>query len=281
MSYVLDKKTFLTKFKTYFLRVFLFVILLLGFNFLSGIITIICAGIYSTFLGEPIDFMFSEKHYFSVESVGQIFSIAALYFIFKSFDKNLFKLCKFNKLSKKEILDVIGLSLGLKLIIGCFSSVIFYSFFSHTGTEALDSIHKSLSMSFGAIISVVIVGPVFEEIVFRGLCVGFLKNKIGMVPTIFTQAILFGIAHGNMEQFITASILGLILGLIFLYTNSIYSSIIFHIIFNGSAAIISINCDKSFIYTSVIVILFISSTILLFFSKSICRKVRRFIKYNC
>lgn len=281
MSYDLNKKTFLTKLKAYVLRVILFVVLLLGFNFLSGIITIICAGILATISGTSMDFIFSEKHCFSLQAVSQIFTVIALYFIFKSFNKNLFKMCKFNKLSKKEVFDVIGLSLGLKLIIGCISFVIFYSFFSHTGTEALDFIEKSLSLSFCAIISVVFVGPVFEEIVFRGLCMGFLKKKVSIVPTIFTQAILFGIAHGNMEQFITASILGLILGLIFLYTNSIYSSIIFHIIFNGSAAIISINCDKSFIYTSVIVILFISSTILLFFSKSICRKVRRFIKYNC
>lgn len=280
MSYDLNKKTFLSKLKSYVLRVILFVVLLLGFNFLSGIITIICAGILATISGTSMDFIFSEKHCFSLQAVSQIFTIIALYFIFKSFNKNLFKMCKFNKLSKKEVFDVIGLSLGLKLIIGCISFVIFYSFFSHTGTEALDFIEKSLSLSFGAIISVVFIGPVFEEIVFRGLCIGFLKKKVGVVATIFTQAILFGMAHGNMAQFIDASILGIFLGLLVLYTNSIYSSIICHIIYNGVATIVSLNSDTSFIYTSVIIVLFVSSTILLFFSKSIIRNIKTCIISN-
>ena len=57
----------------------------------------------------------------------------------------------------------------------------------------------------------VIIAPIAEELVFRGLVQMRIRDYLGPIAGIVISAICFGIYHGNMIQFIYASILGLFL----------------------------------------------------------------------
>lgn len=79
------------------------------------------------------------------------------------------------------------------------------------------------------ILLTVIMAPLFEEIVFRGIIQRGLMNG-GMKPmtAIWTAAVIFGIVHGNPWQFVGAVLLGFVLGTVYYRTHSLLLSIFLH-----------------------------------------------------
>lgn len=83
------------------------------------------------------------------------------------------------------------------------------------------------------ILYVVILGPIAEEITFRGMTLYFAGKftKRFWLANIL-QALLFGIFHLNLIQGVYAFVLGLLMGWICRRYRSLYASIWFHIFFN-------------------------------------------------
>lgn len=83
-------------------------------------------------------------------------------------------------------------------------------------------------------IQVIIIGPVIEELIFRKILLGKLLEKFSNRPikAIVYSALIFGIVHLNIIQGVAAFGGGIILGLIYYYTNSIKATIFAHILNN-------------------------------------------------
>jgi hypothetical protein len=82
--------------------------------------------------------------------------------------------------------------------------------------------------------AVTFVGPVGEELIFRGL--GFtLLAPYGKWVAILGTGILFGLWHGLLIAFPVLAAFGIILGWVRAQTNSIYPCIALHATFNGIA----------------------------------------------
>ena len=75
------------------------------------------------------------------------------------------------------------------------------------------------------------LGPVSEEIIFRGLVLKSLQ-KYGKVLAIIVSAVLFGAYHGNFVQGIFAMCIGLLLGFVATEYSLIWS-IVLHIVNNA------------------------------------------------
>lgn len=88
---------------------------------------------------------------------------------------------------------------------------------------------KAPVMSF---LQVCIIAPVIEEILMRGFVLDGLKNKYGVGVALLLSALLFAILHFNMVQTLSAFVCGIILGLLYLKTNSIPCCIIAHCGYN-------------------------------------------------
>lgn len=73
-----------------------------------------------------------------------------------------------------------------------------------------------------------IIAPIFEEIFHRGILLGGLMKKYNAKKAVIYSALIFGIAHMNLPQGINAFFLGLILGVVYYYTKSIYICIAMH-----------------------------------------------------
>ncbi|MGL5417679.1 MAG: lysostaphin resistance A-like protein [Clostridium sp.] len=86
-----------------------------------------------------------------------------------------------------------------------------------------------------SIIGTVIIAPIAEEIIFRGILFNFIRKRTGnVIFAIIISSVTFGIAHGNGDQGIYAALLGIFLALIYLYTGSIFGDILVHMIANGT-----------------------------------------------
>lgn len=80
----------------------------------------------------------------------------------------------------------------------------------------------------------IIVAPIFEELLFRGIILNGLLNKYknNSKKAIIYSAIIFGVVHLNIPQGINAFIAGIILGFIYYNTKSMKLSIFAHFVNN-------------------------------------------------
>lgn len=78
----------------------------------------------------------------------------------------------------------------------------------------------------------VLLAPVCEELIFRGVTLRQAKKCLPFWAANLWQAFLFGAFHMNMMQGIYAFSLALILGYVCEKSNSIYNPILLHMLFN-------------------------------------------------
>uniref|UniRef100_UPI0039A415AF CPBP family intramembrane glutamic endopeptidase n=1 Tax=Ornithobacterium rhinotracheale TaxID=28251 RepID=UPI0039A415AF len=84
-----------------------------------------------------------------------------------------------------------------------------------------------------AFISVSILAPLLEELIFRGLLLrGLLNARQNPYISIILTSLLFGLAHGNPWQFLAAGFLGAILGFIYWRTQDLWICIFIHFLNN-------------------------------------------------
>jgi membrane protease YdiL (CAAX protease family) len=85
-------------------------------------------------------------------------------------------------------------------------------------------------------IVVAVVGPIVEELTFRGIGF-FLLVQFGQVAAVVVTAVAFALTHGILEGLPIFFIIGVALAFIRARTNSIYPSILMHAGFNGIGVI--------------------------------------------
>ena len=86
---------------------------------------------------------------------------------------------------------------------------------------------------YGAILKVVIMAPVIEELIFRGVIMHGLMRNYSKFTAVFVSALMFALFHLNPWQFPATFILGIVLGILMLRTRNIYLCILGHAINNG------------------------------------------------
>ena len=79
----------------------------------------------------------------------------------------------------------------------------------------------------------VVLAPINEECIMRGIIFTKLKKNMAPVVAIIISAIFFGVFHLNLVQGIYAATIGLFMAYIAYKYQSIIASIIFHAMFNG------------------------------------------------
>ncbi len=64
------------------------------------------------------------------------------------------------------------------------------------------------------ILATCILTPILEELLYRGVVYGRIKEWLGVTPAILLSALLFGLMHFNLVQFVYAGVLGVLLACI-------------------------------------------------------------------
>ena len=116
-------------------------------------------------------------------------------------------------------------------LISSLTNVLFPSFFEAAGGTMLGG---SFLVNF---VGVAMVPVFFEEFVVRG---GMLNSYIGtgrLRAGILLTALLFGLQHMNVTQLFYAFVVGIVMGLLFVLTDSIWPGILFHFLNNALAPV--------------------------------------------
>lgn len=141
------------------------------------------------------------------------------------------------RLNRKNFIYVALIIIGFRIVYD--NSLIFWVN-KIPMPDFINQAFEELAMSpIIMILSVAVIAPIYEEVVFRGILLKGMANKINPTVALIVSALFFALMHMNIPQGINAFLLGLIIGSIYLTTGSIYLSIFAHFINNSTAISIS------------------------------------------
>ena len=98
--------------------------------------------------------------------------------------------------------------------------------------ELFNKVFESDYGIMGAFMKVVIIAPVVEELIFRGVIMHGLMRNYPKLIAIVVSALFFALFHLNPWQFPATFLLGLLLGWVMVVTRNIFACIIGHSINN-------------------------------------------------
>ncbi|MXV80494.1 MAG: CPBP family intramembrane metalloprotease [Chloroflexi bacterium] len=91
-------------------------------------------------------------------------------------------------------------------------------------------IHTSVVVALG--ILVIVCAPIYEEAFARGFVLGGLRPHWGMIPAFVVSAAVFSALHADLGSLIPFAIAGLVLGIVYIRTESLTAASFAHFGFN-------------------------------------------------
>lgn len=137
--------------------------------------------------------------------------------------------------SGRSLAGIFCLAIGAQCMIGLI--LLLWSVVSPGQIETYEQLIEDSGigeMNLLSVIATVILAPVGEELVCRGLTVEYLKRagaKFWVINVV--QAALFGFMHLNLVQGVYAFMVGLVCGYLVLKYQSLLASMFFHAVFNA------------------------------------------------
>lgn len=184
-------------------------------------IVLVVAGVLLLVVFLPWYYFGCGRKKFTRESIGRVFSPRALLVVF---------------------LIAVALNYG----INCLLQLVYV-----LAPQALEYYQQlmenaGIGSDLWANLAAVILAPLGEELVFRGVAFHYARKAVeGMrrPGTAFwisncIQALLFGIYHMNLIQGIYAFVIGLVLGYLFQRYRSLIPGVLAHLVFNGMSALL-------------------------------------------
>lgn len=108
--------------------------------------------------------------------------------------------------------------------------------FGYELTQSETAEPENIFASIITVLSTAVVPAVCEEFAMRCCSLGLLK-KYGKALGVVGVSLVFGLLHGNLIQFVFATIVGLILGFVTVKTENIIPAVIIHGFNNGMSCV--------------------------------------------
>ncbi len=172
----------------------------------------------------------------SIQHLLSIFVLIATYsFVFKWYEKRSIDELKL-KYMLKELTS--GFSLGvlfIAAIFSCLSMLGYYQIISFNGFSVLVLPFITLA-----------VLALTEELFFRGILYRILEQWLGTIVALIIPSLIFGLVHIPNENITTLGVLGatiggLLLGIMYTYTNRLWLPLAFHFGWNFTQLIFGTN----------------------------------------
>ncbi len=156
-----------------------------------------------------------------------LLALGFIYFLQKKYDLHIL-----SNITLTGVLWAVSCSFLFFLLLDHCLDPIFESTFPQSEQAYQETIQSLIKSPVTSFLQVCVTAPVIEEILMRGFVLSGLKNNYGIIKALLFSALLFAIMHFNMVQTLSAFVSGLILGLLYIRTNSVFCCIIAHCSYN-------------------------------------------------
>ncbi|NKF08317.1 CPBP family intramembrane metalloprotease [Clostridium gasigenes] len=199
------------------------------FQIVAGILGIIPNLIETSIYGEVIN-RFTWFRALVNDLVIQFIGVIIIIKMMKAKDDN----SRYNSIAigitKKDYIYCAGLIVSFIMIKYGILNEILEILESSVPSESLKELNELINNSSWILlfVEIVIIAPVFEEIIFRGIILNGMLKKYSPKKAIIVSSLIFGLIHGNLPQGLNAFVLGLVIATVYYYTRSLYISMFMH-----------------------------------------------------
>ena len=225
-----------------------------GIVILSFLCSLFIASIFSALdpsilSGDPLGIFSYLALFFA-----QVFLVIPIMALLRKNKMNLFENFRLKAVSKRTLLVSVLLSFGAVMVsseINIIIEKIIPIPQSFLNLETLLSPESTFSMVL-IFLTIVLIAPIGEEMVFRGFLQRYLEEHWGDVTrAILVTSLFFAAIHFNPYWAIQIYMMGLLLGYLSWKTKSILPSIVVHIAINGTSMLfmaLGENAEKSLLW---------------------------------
>lgn len=199
--------------------------------------------------------LFALSNFNNVVNLNWFYVVIIFYFIFKL--RNCFESFKdevkntFSKIHLKYVLLIVFLNIffsyGMLYLadyaLNCFPFLDYLVNFSLPSMSLI-----SYFPVFGSFISTIIVSPISEELIFRGVFINRLRLHVPTVFAVLISSLLFGSLHG-FGSIISAFVFAVCMAVLYLKTENICVPILAHFLNNLFAEIIRLADVNQLLFT--------------------------------
>ena len=207
--------------------------------------------VYATSIGERVTFNQSHEflenverlvleHNYLLTMVSAVIGLAVFMYIFETKAKSS---GKFGFI--RQVKEIKTYRLGYLIILGCVGNIGLSRLLSLLPLDNIIGSYRDTQESLLAgrlviqILSVSVLVPITEELVYRGLVCERIRRLLGDKIAVFMSAGMFAVFHFNLLQGIYAFIAGIVLGYVYLKYNNIVYCILLHGIANLTAVLVN------------------------------------------
>lgn len=214
--------------------------------------------------------------------VSAIVTILGYYLFFRIRKKSLVRELKIKPIRVTSAFAMFSFGVCALFFVSIGLTVL-YSFLpdlsGYSNSEAIDQLLSGGNpvMQF---INISIVTGIIEETIFRGLIYTSLKRNMSVPVAVIVSAVIFGIAHMNIEQFFYTALLGALMALVYEKYGSLIAPIIVHATFNGSNYLLgAFNFEHDMPYVALMILaaagLIITAALVFFSNRVSLSKIKK------
>lgn len=138
----------------------------------------------------------------------------------------------------KAFWDSLVITFGVGGISALWNLAARYLITDTTITESVKSFDETFATApspsayFWSFVSIALLGPIAEEIIFRGVLYSGLRRYLPGVMTAVLSGLYFGLWHSNPMQVVYTAVMGIVLGLVYYATGNFWFPMVIHLINN-------------------------------------------------
>lgn len=200
-----------------------------------------------------------EKQINMINVISGVFFLFWYYVTSIDMEDSILERLSFKYISKKNMLQIILLAICFSTFFWSISKIVCY-FNEKVNYKYIFGIYN---MDIISLLSLIIFIPIIEEIIFRGFLCYELKAKLSIEGVCIIQALIFAVMHGGTIYFIFNFVLGLILGVLYHWTNSLHGNILFYIFYEFMGTLVLPNVNFSIVGIFIFNVLSVIFSILL------------------
>lgn len=163
--------------------------------------------------------------------ISGVITVFILWMFFKVRKKKLLQEVSFRKFGKEHIIPIVILGTALSFCVTFLLQIL-----PIPKTLMEDYMQSSEQLLEGKLLVIlvadILVAPIVEEIIFRGLVLSRLRKAMPLPVAILLSSLAFALMHGQIIWMMYTFLLGIVLCIVAVYTESIGASLLLHMTFN-------------------------------------------------
>ena len=167
-----------------------------------------------------------------------------VFFLFRADESKRKRFHWNDRILKKPSNWLIGLFVAI--LVGILGCIFFNWLLSIFNIASLDPVYEEMEekiMNYSdpavMVIGTVIVAPIFEDLLFRGVVYRRLRDYLNVPLAVIISSAAFGIFHGNIIQFLYAAALGFIFAILYEHYGTVLVPILCHLGANLTSEILN------------------------------------------